>query len=173
MHARSKAEIVRHMAECPNYREDLDFIEEALAAEDVFIGQLNEQAGDSEVMHCITVGMFLYGLPELVFTGVPVHLVREVVSDLIEGHTFDREFLAGQRTKLIEGFQTIALSIDAPSAHQALSMCCDYYTLTGRSDLRAVQIVFADELGRFPWTSGYSEHDRQLQPIMGFESKAN
>lgn len=171
MPTRSKAEIHRLIAENPSYREDIEFIQETLEGNDVFIGQLNAQGdGDSEVMHCVTVGMFQHEMPELVFTGVPVHLVKAVVSELIEGHDFDREFLDGKRSKVIMGFNAIALPVDAPGSHAVLSICCDYYTLNDNSDLRAAQIVFADEKGRFPWSAGYSEQERRLQPILGMGS---
>lgn len=168
MPARTKDEIRQKIADSASYREDLEFIQEALDGKDVFIGQLNAD-GDSgsEVMHCVTVGMFLYGLPEMVFTGVPVHMVKAVVSEFMEGHDFDRDFLAGKRSKIILGFNTIAVPVDAPATHEVLEISRDFYTLNDQPDFRATQIVFADEHGAFPWSDGYSEQDRLMQPVLG------
>lgn len=165
---RSKAQIQRMISDCASYREDLEFIQATLKERNVFIGQLTSgQAGQTEASFCVTIGMYLYGLPELVMSGVPVPVVNAIVEELCEGTDFDREFLAGQRTKLIEELTCMALPIEQPEAHEVLSICIDAYTIINQGHVKAVQLVFADEDGAFPWSKEYSAQERQFQPVLG------
>lgn len=165
---RSMAQIQEMISDCASYREDLEYIQATLKERNVFIGQLaSEQAGQTEASFCVTIGMFMYGLPELVMCGVPLPLVNSIVEDMCEGTDFDREFLAGKITKLIGGLTCMALPIEQPEAHDVLIFCLDAYTVLGRSDLKAVQLVFADEDGAFPWSKEYAAQERQFQPVLG------
>ncbi|MFL1449269.1 DUF4262 domain-containing protein [Pseudomonas tritici] len=171
---RSKTEIYQLLANSDSYREDLEFIQATLAQDNVFIGQLDsDQSGNTVASFCVTIGMYLFGLPELVFSGVPVHVVRATVKDLCDGHDFDREFLAGGRTKLIHGLDVMAIPVNAPESHDVFSICRDIYTLIDRPKIEAVQLVFANEGGAFPWSSEYAEQERQFQPVLGMASAAN
>lgn len=165
---RSKTEIHQLIASDKGYREDFEYIQSVLTEKRVFIGQLeSSQAGNTEASFCVTVGMFQHQLPELVFSGVPVHLVSKVVEELCEGHDFDRDFLAGKRTKLIHDFNVIAVPINDPESHDVLSVCRDIYTFIDRPTIEAVQLVFANESGAFPWSRGYADQERQYQPVLG------
>ena len=127
---RSKTQIKQLIADDQNYREDLEYIQATLAEGNVFIGQItSEQSGNTEAAFCVTVGMFQHRLPELVFSGVPVPVVKNIVQDLCEGNDFDREFLAGGRTKVILDFNVIAVPVSDPEIHDVLSVCHDVYTL--------------------------------------------
>lgn len=170
---RSKAQIQQLLDDSQPYRDDLDFIQETLDARNVFIGQINsDQHGHTEASFCVTVGMFQHQLPELVMCGVPVPLVKGIVSELCEGHDFDREFLAGGRHKSIHGLTVMALPIELPESHDVLNICHDVYTLRGLSEVSAVQLVFADESGAFPWSREYSEQERKFQPVLGLAGSA-
>ncbi len=165
---RTKAEVEELIEQSAAYREDIQFIQETLAGSDVFVGQFSSRMhGDVDVSVSVTVGMFMHGLPELVFSGVPGPIVQNVVSSLCDGNDFDREFLAGARSKVIHGFTVVAVPIDSPKDHSELDVCNDFYTLIDKDGLRAVQLVFSDEQGAFPWSRTYSEADRQFQPVLG------
>jgi hypothetical protein len=171
---RSKTEIHQLIADSESYREDLEYIQSTLELNNVFIGQIDSsQTGNTEASFCVTVGMYLHELPELAFSGVPMHVVKSVVNDLCEGHDFDREFLAGNRTKIIHGFDVMAIPISSPQSHDVFSMCNDIYTLIDKPQLEAVQLVFANENGAFPWSSEYADQERQYQPILGMKSAMN
>ena len=168
---RSKTEIQQLIAGSDSYREDLEYIQSALQLNTVFIGQIDSsESGNTEASFCVTVGMYLHELPELAFSGVPMHVVKSVVNDLCEGHDFDRDFLAGNRTKIVHGFNVMAVPIDRPQSHDVFSMCQDFYTLIDKPKLEAVQLVFANERGAFPWSSDYADVERQYQPILGMNS---
>jgi hypothetical protein len=171
---RSKTQIEQQIADDERYREDIEYIKATLAAGNVFIGQLtSEQTGNTEASFCVTVGMYLHDLPELVFSGVPVPVVKGIVSDLCEGNDFDREFLAGGRTMSIMDIDVMAVPVSSPENHDVFSVCYDFYTLIDRSSFQAVQIVFANEGGAFPWGVGYAEHEKQFQPVLGLSGIAN
>tara|TARA_R110002124_G_scaffold128157_9_gene288606 strand:- start:13299 stop:13832 length:534 start_codon:yes stop_codon:yes gene_type:complete len=165
---KTKAEILSLVETNPAYREDMDFIEETVKSKNVFIGQFSSPSTyGSEVSVSLTVGMFLHELPELVFSGVPVTVVKEVIASLCEGHDFDREFLRSERSKTILGFSVIAMPITDADGLVELGLCRDYYTLAGLGSISAVQLVFSDENGAFPWSESYSESDRSFQPVFG------
>jgi hypothetical protein len=171
---RSKTQINQLIADDQSYREDLEYIQATLDEGNVFIGQLtSEQSGNTEASFCVTVGMYLHNLPELVFSGVPVPVVKNIVQDLCEGNDFDREFLTGGRTKIILDFNVMAVPVTTPETHDVFSVCHDIYTLIDRPQFEAVQIVFANEGGAFPWSQGYAEHEKQFQPVLGMSGSAN
>ena len=116
--------------------------------------------------------MFQHQLPELVMCGVPVPLVKNIVEELSQGHDFDREFLAGGRHKSIHGLIVMAMPIEQPESHDVLTICHDVYTLRGLPQIRAVQLVFADEGGAFPWSRNYCEQERKFQPVLGTAGSA-
>lgn len=83
---RSKAQVERQIAEDESYRDDLEYIQETLEQNKVFIGQLtSEQSGNTEATFWVTVGMFQRGLPELVLSGLPAPLIKGIVEELY-GH---------------------------------------------------------------------------------------
>jgi len=165
---RSKTQIEALISDSDGYREDMRYIQATLDERNVFIGQLtSDQSGQTEAAFCVTVGMFMHDLPELVMCGVPVPLVKNIVAEMCEGHDYDREFLAGGRSKVIAGLTAVAVPIESPHSHDVFTICYDAYTLLGRSSMKAVQLVFADESGAFPWSSAYNDQERQFQPVLG------
>lgn len=171
---RSKTQIKDLIADNQSYREDIEYIQATLADGNVFIGQLtSEQTGNTEAAFCVTVGMFMHKLPELVFSGVPVPIVKHVVESLCEVNDFDLEFLEGRHTKIIQDFNVMAVPITDPETHDVFLVCRDIYTLIDRQQIEAVQLVFANEVGAFPWSKGYAENERQFQPVLGQSGSAN
>ncbi|NVL49969.1 DUF4262 domain-containing protein [Pseudomonas syringae pv. actinidiae] len=166
---RLKAQIQDQLNEDQPYRDDLDYIQATLDEGNVFIGQtISAQDGNTEASFCVTVGMYLHQLPEVVMCGVPVPLVKNIVEELCDGHDFDREFLAGGRNKIYHGLNVCALPIERPEHHDVLNICSDVYTLRGVSPVSAVQLIFSNEAGAFPWSGDYREEERQYQPVLGF-----
>jgi hypothetical protein len=175
MAVRSRQKIEHRLASDPAYREDMEYIHETLTHNRVFIGQIHVAQGtDQEWVVTFTVGMFNYELPELVLTGVPVAVVENIIEELC-GHAtdFNREFLDGTRSKVIEGFNVVALGIERPSALTELQLCQDYYTLYLDKQLRACQLVFANGAGIYPWSREYAEADRRHQKILAMPATMN
>lgn len=165
---RSKAEIEALVRDNAAYREDIDFIQETISKDQIFIGHLTQKSpAGNEVSVALTVGMYRRNLPELIFSGVPSNVVQNIVAALSEGLDFDREFLRSERLKQILNFDVMALPIDDPNSLEVMQVCRDYYTLIGRHEMQAVQLVFADENGSFPWSPDCSDANKACQPLFG------
>jgi Domain of unknown function (DUF4262) len=54
--------------------------------------------------------------------------------------------------------------VDHPDAHM-------YFALAlGGPDIRALQLVWADDRGRWPWAAGWG-HGRRRQPVLGVRAQ--
>jgi uncharacterized protein DUF4262 len=107
-----------------------------------------------------SVGLTLAGQPELVVTGLPIpratHLINELAAHLM--HAAAPE--PGERIQLDGGPLTEIVRIGVPAAH--LRVATELY---GRR-VRALQMVHADDRGRWPWDTGY-RGVRGGQPVLG------
>jgi Domain of unknown function (DUF4262) len=107
-----------------------------------------------------TVGLTLHGQPELVVTGMPLRRAAELVNE-VAGHVMHAE--APQPGDQIEWgggpFMEI-VEVAEPAAH--LVMAVEMFG----TDLRALQVVHADDRGHWPWDVGY-RGVRGGQPVLG------
>lgn len=155
-----------------SYREEIEFVQNTIADSKVFIGQSQSGPTDKpDHVYWVSVGMFQCNLPEVVMCSVPAQIARLVVDDLVVGTDFDREFLAGQRTKVIYGFEVMAVPIDKPEDHTELWVIRDYYSLTDKPQPKVVQLVFADSAGRYPWHKDSDPESREMQRMLGFQNQ--
>jgi hypothetical protein len=107
-----------------------------------------------------TVGLTSHGRPEIVVTGMR----QQRAADLLNGaaahllHTDPPA--AGERVQLIDGPLIEIVSVTQPSAHLyvAAELC--------GPDLRALQLVYADDRGHWPWDRGF-RGGRGGQPVLG------
>lgn len=168
-------EIQQRMSTDAAYREDIEYIHETVTGGSVFVGQMSLDNHTPDGWEMIfTVGMNMYGMPELVLTGVPLNVVEGIIEKLcVEATDFDKDFLAGKRSKVVEGFNVTALTIDRPETLQELQICRDYYALHLDSKLNVCQLVFANEGGIYPWNREYSEIDRLSQPLLAMPAALN
>jgi hypothetical protein len=102
-----------------------------------------------------TVGLGESDLPELVVTGLPaeraVALLNDVAEHLVHSGVPPR---AGERRRWAGGPETEFVEIAEPDVHLLHAVA-----LYGEGR-RALQVVWADEEGRWPWESG-------RQPVLG------
>ncbi|WIX82147.1 DUF4262 domain-containing protein [Amycolatopsis carbonis] len=110
-----------------------------------------------------TVGLTAHGLPELVVTGLPPH-----ASILLLGAAAERSFGSGPprpgEVFSLRGLPSVeVVALTAPSAHLSVAV-----SLYGH-DIRALQLVHADEAGRFPWSPSYRD-GLGGQPVLGTRS---
>lgn len=110
-----------------------------------------------------TVGLTEAGHPELVVTGMSVTratgLLNEVASHAIHA---DAPMRAGQRVPLIGGPTIEFVQLAATTSR--LVTVIDIY---GRA-IRALQIAYTDDRGRWPWENGY----RGQQTLLGTRASA-
>jgi hypothetical protein len=106
-----------------------------------------------------TVGLHDRGLPELLVTGLdPVR-----ASWLL--NTFARRALVGRRPRAGEKVWLTAarielVEVDHPDAHLCMAI-----NIAGPK-VQALQLVWADGRGRWPWAAGFDD-GRRPQPVFG------
>jgi hypothetical protein len=111
-----------------------------------------------------TVGLTRYGLPELVVTGMPVDraccVLNCLAGDQVAHHA---PYPPGSTHGVtIQGCRTdgLLVTVTRPWAH--LNEAADFYG----EDIRAMQFVHADEVGHWPWETGY-RGGIGGQPVLG------
>jgi hypothetical protein len=110
--------------------------------------------------YAYTVGLHDRGLPELLVTGVSprraVQLLDAVAEYVIKGG----RPTPGHRISLPDGTLMEVVQVEHPDAHMNVAVA--FY---GRH-LRALQLVWADGQGRWPWAAGFAD-GRTTQPVLG------
>ena len=107
-----------------------------------------------------TVGLTAFGHPELLVTGMThrdgAHLLNRLAHDLV--HHGAPAFVAGDRHLWPDGDALEVVDVAEPTVH--LVMAEGMY---GPS-IRAVQLVYADDRGRWPWEVGFRGNQSVLGP---------
>jgi hypothetical protein len=110
-----------------------------------------------------TTGLTLRGRPELVVTGMPIAhatgLLNAVAAHIVHGS----EPAPGEQIALDGGPLVEIVAVAEPTAH--LNVAIDLY---GPS-VRALQVVHADDQGRWPWDRAY-HGIRGGQPVLGIRA---
>lgn len=113
-----------------------------------------------------TVGLHDCGLPELLITGVSAQratrLLNTVAADMMGGRTLT----PGQKFAVHSGPLVEIVEVDNPDAHLKWAVAF------GGPDVRALQLVWADGRGRWPWAASFSD-GRGRQPVLGARSRQN
>jgi hypothetical protein len=141
-------------------------------ADEVYLDELREMMGDDPgwqvqfVEHdrrplAYTVGLHNRGLPELLITGLNAHVSNRVLKSI--GHMIvdDGTYLApAMHIDYQDRFLMEVVEVDHPDVHlkYAVRIC-------GR-EVRALQLVWADDRGRWPWEAGWG-NGRHRQPVFG------
>ncbi len=107
-----------------------------------------------------TVGLTEYELPELVVTGMGVTRAPDLLNDVAEHAVHAGPLRHGEQIPLDGGPQIEVVRVTEPSAH--LLTAVEFYG----AGLQAVQLVHADDRGRWPWEVGY-RGVRGGQPVLG------
>ncbi len=107
-----------------------------------------------------TVGLTAMGKPELIVTGMPTARAAALLND-VAVHILHAEVPEpGERVPLIGGPLIEFVEVQTPTAH--LLRACDLYG----TRIRALQVVHADDRGRWPWETGY-RGVKGGQPVLG------
>lgn len=111
-----------------------------------------------------TIGLHDWGLPELLVTGVSPprasRLLNGVARDVLRGLSLT----PGTQIKLEAGPLIEIVDIDHPDAHMGWAI------ESGGPDVRARQLVWADGMGRWPWSATFCD-GRRRQPVLGFRAQ--
>jgi hypothetical protein len=107
-----------------------------------------------------TIGLHDRGLPELVVTGMTslhsAHTLNAVATAAVDGSVYK----PGEHIALGQRMVLEVVEVEHPDAHLnfAIALC--------GPEVRALQLVWADEHGRWPWDARWS-HGRRRQPVLG------
>ncbi|WP_123024896.1 DUF4262 domain-containing protein [Mycolicibacterium stellerae] len=113
-----------------------------------------------------TVGLHDCGLPELLVTGVSApraeRLLNTVAKDMMGG----RVLSPGQKIAVRSGPLIEVVEVANPDIHM------EWAVAFGGQELRALQLVWADGRGRWPWAAAFSD-GRGRQPVLGKRGPQN
>ena len=107
-----------------------------------------------------TVGLTNHGNPELVVTGLPRQRAADLLNDVAAHLVHADAPSAGERVPLTVGPLIEIVPVAEPSAHLDIAA-----ELCGPG-LRAIQLVYADDRGHWPWDRGF-RGGRGGQPVLG------
>jgi Domain of unknown function (DUF4262) len=121
---------------------------------------------DDRRPYAYTIGRTPFGLPELLVTGVsPVrahHLLHDF-ADRIEGTL---PLKPGTKVALSGRDRVEVVKVEHPEAHMGAAIGLYGY------EVRAMQLVWADARGRWPWSADFDE-GRGTQPVLGVRAPCN
>jgi hypothetical protein len=111
-----------------------------------------------------TIGLHDCGLPELLVSGVSqpraLRLLNAAARDAMRGHVLT----PGEQFKLPGCPLLEVVEVDHPDAHMG-------WAVAFGGPIRAMQLVWADGRGRWPWAAGFCD-GRTRQPVLGFRRRA-
>lgn len=115
---------------------------------------------DDRIPFAYTVGLHEAGLPELLATGLTPELawrILNAVARYIAGEVIPAP---GDLVRLSERWLFEVVEVTQPDAHLnfAVALC--------GPEVRALQLVWADEHGRWPWAAEFDD-GRGRQPVLG------
>lgn len=118
-------------------------------------------AVDGDRLHApfaYTIGLTEQGVPELVITGLPQDGAYAVLQDVVQHCLAEERLVPGTQPRL-EGIEMglEVVEMPHPGAH-----LFDAVSLYGK-ETRALQLVWQDARGRWPWDVGF----RGFQPVFG------
>ena len=115
--------------------------------------------------YAYTIGLHDSGLPELLVTGVSpqraTRLLNSLARDTLRGTTLE----PGQQISVPTGPLIEIVEVNHPDAHM------NWAVAFGGPDVRAMQLVWADGRGRWPWALGFCD-GRTRQPVLGYRRRA-
>ena len=112
-----------------------------------------------------TIGLHDCGLPELLVTGVSPQRAKRLLNALARDAMRGRTLTPGEQIMLRSGPLIEIVEVDHPDAHM------NWAVAFGGPEIRAMQLVWADGRGRWPWAPGFCD-GRTRQPVLGFRRRA-
>ena len=129
------------------------------------IGPMNSQYIESDrTPYAYTIGLDDWGLPELLITAVSPQranrLLNKVAADTVGGTAL----LPGQQISMPDGPLLEVVKVSQPDAH------LNFAVTFGGQDIRALQLVWADGHGRWPWSATFCD-GRRRQQVLGIRAQ--
>ncbi|OBF40623.1 hypothetical protein A5724_07565 [Mycobacterium sp. ACS1612] len=110
--------------------------------------------------YAYTIGLHDWDVPELLITGVSrqrgLRLLDAVARKLVSGEVLT----PGQQVSLPDGPLVEVVEVGHPDVHMGWAVAF------GGPDIEALQLVWADGRGRWPWSAQFVD-GRATQPVLG------
>lgn len=109
-----------------------------------------------------TVGLAALGLPELIVFGLPLEVARHFLNQL------GQRLRAGEQLPLDTDLHDVAEGFASQLVAAPRQASDQYMFATQRRypHYRALQLVWPDRAGRFPWDGGFDQRFMALQPVL-------
>jgi hypothetical protein len=127
-------------------------------------GWVIQGVDDDRLPFAYTIGLHDRGLPELLVTGLSQEDAARVLNDVALAAVGGRVFEPGAHIAVGDGPLLEIVEVDHPDAH------LNFAVALGGSDVRALQLVWADDRGRWPWAAGWGPGQRR-QPVLGVRAR--
>lgn len=108
-----------------------------------------------------TLGLAPHGRPELVVTGLPLPRATWLLN-AAASYVLDTTVPQPGDEVLVEGGPLMeVIRVAEPTAH--LEVAVEFYG----PGIQALQLVYTDDRGHWPWDAGFRGHHRGGQPVLG------
>lgn len=114
--------------------------------------------------YAYTIGLHERGLPELLVTGLPPERAAWLLDNIATYLADGGRPIPGELIATPDGPPLEVVQVQQPDAHMNLAVA--FYG----SDLRALQLVWADDRGHQPWCPEFSRGQAR-QPVLGVRAE--
>jgi hypothetical protein len=118
---------------------------------------------EDRIPYAYTIGLHECGLPELLVTGVSPQRAVRVLNGCGRNMLRNGAPTSGDRIQLPGGPLIEIVTVDHPDAHMGIAVA--FHGI----DFSALQLVWADGRGRWPWAADFSD-GRGRQPVLGMRA---
>jgi hypothetical protein len=113
-----------------------------------------------------TIGLHQRALPELLVTGLAPKQSLWLLNTFAKRALVGRRPTAGDQVSLPAGTRLELVDVEHPDAHMGIAIAIE------GTDIAAVQLVWADDRGRWPWAPGFDDGQRR-QPVLGRRARSS
>ena len=111
-----------------------------------------------------TIGLHDWGFPELSITAVSPQRATRLLNTVARYAVADKNLTPGQQIKVPDGPLIEIVEMSHPDAH------LNFAVAFGGPEIRALQLVWADGRGRWPWSAAFCD-GRRKQPVLGVRAR--
>lgn len=145
--------------QCDHPDKTLDDYLTMLRADIVARGFTVQYVEDERRPFAYTIGRHLIRQPEFLVTGLPPKHAHWLLNTFVKRFA-NRRPAAGDTYTLPARTRVEIVDVEQPDAHLNMAIAIE-----GR-DVAALQLVWADDRGRWPWAKGFDD-GRRIQPVLG------
>jgi hypothetical protein len=127
---------------------------------------MNVMPGEPHPPHSFSIGLQrTFGHPEIVILGLRGEIAQVLINDIglkiRDGHAYEP---GARYPGIIKGFSVSFANVSVEHFSEYLGFALWFY---GGEPFAAIQMVWPDGNGAFPWEASFNEELRSLQPLLG------